>query len=1076
MSIRKVSLGKVSRYRLPFFVAMVSVLSLVGSSGIARAAQDAAQPASSAAPRIVEHVDENHLATLTGNMRPEARAEFDRGPVESNLRMGDLILVLRRGPEQQAAFDALLASQQDPSSPNYHRWLTPDQIGQRFGPAQADLETISQWLRNQGFSIDNISKDRLLIRFSGNAGQVESAFHTEIHNLQVRGENHIANMSDPKIPQALTPVVVGINALHNFFPKPMHRLGGVVRRNSQGGGWTRIASSAEQAAKQIPPAPNARQVKPLFGTGGTTSGEANIEDVAPYDFATIYNVLPLWTASTPISGAGQTIAIAGTSNINPADITTFRAAFGLPAYTASNAPVVKFGNTDPGDCPTFAASCQSDLVENTLDVEWSGAIAPGAQIILVASTATTPTTDPLLISEQFIVDNVTAPIMNVSYGECELGLGTENATYNSLWSTAQMAGIAVFVSTGDSGSASCDDGGDVTNGVPYGAQFGLSVSGVASTPYDTAVGGTDFAWGWVNNGASQSTYWASSNNATTQASALGYIPEFPWNSTCTNPLLDALFNSELKESLTAAEICDDIGTGGITSTGGSLLGLVDTVGGSGGPSNCINGNGSTVASCSKGYPKPSWQANVTGIPNDNVRDIPDLSFFAASGFSGSAYVICVSAAGTCSYTAATEPTGEEVGGTSVASPIMAAVAALINQKAGAPQGNLNTLLYKLAASETYSGCSTESIPLTGSSCVFNDIDTGTIAMPCDVGSPDCPSTTEVDFSELSGYPATVGYDVASGLGSINVANLVKAYAAAIAPAVSFSPTSLTFASTAEGTTATTQSITLQSTGGSALAISGISITGTDASSFSETTTCSTTTSLAVGASCNITVAFAPAAAGSLTASVSVADNASGSPQTVTLTGTGAEVGTYSLSAAAVTVAPGSSGPSAITASGSGGYVGPNTITLSNCTLATSPTGATDAPTCTISNATVTFVSGSASGAGGTVNIGTTAPTSSVRRGQLDKRSKTWPWAGAGGIVLGCLLFFGIPARQRNWRSLLGVLLFAGILGVLSGCGGGSSGGGGGGNSGTTPGSYTFTVTGTDAGGAKQTATINVTVS
>jgi len=1303
MSIRKVSLGEASSYKLPFFVAMVSVLSLVCSSSVAWAGQDSVQPASSATSRIVDRVDENHLATLTGNTRPEARAEFDRGPVAPTLTMGDLILVLRRGPEQQAAFDAFLASQQDSSSPSYHHWLTPDEIGQKFGPAQADITAIQSWLHGHGLSVTSISRDRMSIRFAGTASQVESAFHTEIHNLQVKGEDHIANMSDPSIPEALTPVVVGVKALHNFFPRPLHKLGSAVRRNPQGG-WTRISSPASLPTKPVSPAAGAKQVRPLFGTGGTTTGGlATVEDVAPYDFATIYNVLPLWNAATPIVGAGQTIAIAGTSNINPADVTTFRSAFGLPAYTAANAPKVIVTNTDPGDCSAFSADCQDDLVENTLDVEWSGAIAPGAQIALVTSSATTTTTDPLFASEQYIVDNVTARIMNVSFGECELGLGTAgNTTYSNMWSTAEMAGIAVFVSTGDSGAASCDDGGDAQTGPPYGAQFGLSVSGFASTPYNTAVGGTDFAWSWVNNGNSQSTYWGTTNNATTQASALGYIPEFPWNSTCSNPLLDALFNSELKESLSAAQICDDIGTGAITSSGGSILNLVDTVGGSGGASNCINGNGSTVASCTQGYPKPSWQTGVTGIPGTNARFIPDVSFFAANGFSGSAYVICVSAAGPCSYNATTEPTAEEVGGTSVASPIMAAVAALVNQKIGLPEGNLNSKLYQFAGSETYSSCSSEKIPLTGSSCVFNDIDTGTIAMPCDVGSPDCTSGSETEFSVQTGYAATAGYDPASGLGSINVSNLVNKFSVASSPlaspsptlllfsstlvgstdpttqvvtlnnsgtgsltisgisikganassfsqtntcgsglatgasctvtvtfaptvagalaatlsiagdadgspetvslngpavapvpavtlslttltfastlvsttnpttqavtvtnsgtaplsitginisgantssfsqantcstttalavsafctitvtfaptsggaltatvniadnatgspqtitlngtgtvpasVVSFNPSSLTFASTAQGASAPTQAITLTNTGTLALSVSGISITGTNPTSFTQTNNCpASPATLAASGSCTINVIFTPAAIGSLSASVSVADDSAGSPQTVALTGTGTEVAgaTYTLTAAAVTVAPGASGASAITATGASGYTGPIAVTLSGCDLATSPTGATDLPTCSISGATVTFASGSSTGSGGSITIATTAATASVKMGQLPNRNNDqnnpWRWAGAGGAALAGLLLFGLPARRRAWRKWLGILIFAGFLGALSGCGGGGSSGGGG-NPGTTAGAYTFTLTGTDTDNVKQTVTINVTVS
>jgi subtilase family serine protease len=1003
---------------------------LVSASLACLAAAPPEQFAAPATPRIEARVDEARLVMLRGNTRPEARAEFDRGPVASNLVMGDLVLVLRRSAERQAAFDVFLASQYDKSSPNFHHWLTPDEIGQQFGPAQADIDTISQWLQNHGLGIESVAKDRMTIRFSGMASQVTGAFHTEIHNLQVRGEDHIANMTDPSIPEALAPVVVGVKALHNFFPHPLHRLGAEVRRNAQTGKWERISSPAAVPSRTLPAAPNAREV-PLFNTGGATGGAANIEDIGPYDFAAIYNVLPLWNASTAVDGTGQTIAIAGTSDINLTDVDTFRRAFGLPyvssTYPTYKAPTIIDTNTPPGDCPSGASNCFNDVYENTLDVEWSGAIAKNAKIILVASSASTATTDPLYLSEKYIVDNVTAPIMNVSYGECELGLAAAgNTEYNNLWSTAEMAGIAVFVSSGDEGSASCDAGLD--SSVPYGAQFGLSVSGIASTPHDTAVGGTDF--NWLNN---QSTYWGTSNNSTNLSSALGYIPEFPWNSTCANSLLDSEINSALKESLSATQICDEIGIGQITSGGNPIYSLVDVVGGSGGKSSCIDGDGATVASCTKGYTKPTWQAGVTGIPSDGVRDIPDVSFFSANGFSGSSYVVCVSVAGTCSYTAGTEPTGEEIGGTSVASPIMAGVMALINQKAGALQGNPNTVLYGLAAKESYSGCSSESVGLTGSNCIFYDVDTGTNAMPCDTGSPDC-SGTDV-YGVLSGYAATAGYDLATGLGSVNVANLVNAFAGQVAPAVTLSG-ALTFASTAEGSVdPTTQTISVKNTGGGdALKISGITITGANSSSFSETNTCGS--SLVGGATCNIVVTFKPAAIGTLTASVSVADNATGSPQTVSLTGIGAELGSYSLAASAVTIAaPSTSGTSTVTATAVGGYTGTITLTCSVAPL----TGGVDTPTC--SGSTITVASGQTT-ATGTITLSTTAAASAAasRNVRADASEPgIRPWIGASGAALACVLLVGIPARRRGWKAWLGVfLLMASFGGVLVGCGGGGS--------------------------------------
>ena len=866
----------------------------------------------SPAVRIVESIDEGRLTTLKGNLHPYARPAFDRGRVAPGLPMGDLILVLRRSPEQQAAFDAFVASQYEPKSPLYHQWLTPEQVGQRFGPAPSDLELVSNWLGNHGFSIDELSPDRLAIRFSGTASQVESTFHTEIHNLELpplkattsealAPELHIANMTDPQIPAALAPVVVGVKALHNFFPRPLHRLGAQVSLNPASGTRKRVGPRPTIATK-APGLPAPTGIRPQFGSldgyGDT------VEDVAPYDFATIYNVLPLWKAATPIDGTGQTIAIAGTSNINLADVAAFRAAFGLPAKV----PTVLITNSNPGNCPGLDSNCAGDLIENTLDVEWSGAVAKGANVTLVTSSAPTPTTDALYLSESYIVSHKTASIMNVSYGECELALGNAaNIQYNNLWQTAATEGIAVFVASGDAGSPACDQGFDETNGVPYGAQFGLAVSGIASTAYNTAVGGTDFNWGTTS-----APFWSTANTSGTGASALGYIPEVPWNSTCANPLILPSLSADaayvgVNGVIDAESACNFVIESGAyinTNYGVNLFGLVDTIGGGGGASNCTVSNAGDPLTCSGGWPKPSFQAGVPGIPADSHRDIPDVSFFASNGFLGSSYLICVSGLGPCTYTASAEPTAQEVGGTSVASPAMAGVMALINQKSATAQGNPNKLLYTLAAEQTYSSCSAQTVKAT-STCVFNDINTGTNAMPCISGSPYCSTIYSGDPAGiLTGYKAGVGYDAATGLGSLNVANVVNNWpTSTTSPVVSLSPTSLTFATTTIGVASATQAITLKNTGKSALILNGtgegIAITGTNATSFTQTNTCGT--SVAAGASCIITVTFKPTAAGALSASLHVTDNAYGSPQAVAFAGTGAAAApAVSLSASALT--------------------------------------------------------------------------------------------------------------------------------------------------------------------------------
>lgn len=233
---------------------------------------------------------------------------YERGQVSDSPPMGDLFLVLRRVPEVQQAFDSFLPSEYGPTSPNFDQRLTADEIGERSGPASADTEALTNLLQSQGFTVDEVSKDGVSIRLSGTAERVQAAFHTEIHSFDVKGTPNLANMTDASIPAALDPILFGVRGLHNFFPRPLHCLGHKVTRNPETGAWKRNVS-----AQNPPLAPSTTRPKPLFGTT-ETYGDV-IEDVTPYDFATTYNVLPLWQQTSPIDGTGQKIAIAVTSNI-----------------------------------------------------------------------------------------------------------------------------------------------------------------------------------------------------------------------------------------------------------------------------------------------------------------------------------------------------------------------------------------------------------------------------------------------------------------------------------------------------------------------------------------------------------------------------------------------------------------------------------------------------------------------------------------------------------------------------------------------------------------------------------------
>ena len=765
---------------LPLLVLAVAQFNLSGAS--AQTAQGA---------RIVEKIDESQLITLKGNTPPVANADTDLGEVRPDLAMTDLVLVLSRSLEQQAAFDAFVESQYDASSPNFHHWLTSAEVGEKFGPSLTDLATVSSWLTGHGLVVAEVSNDRMAIRFGGTVAQVESALHTEIHNLQVNGQRHIANMSDPEIPAALAPVIAGVKALHDFHPRPLHRLGSKVQFNSTTGEWQRVTEPALPGVASLSGTAT-DSPHPEFGiTVGSGTSSSLVEDVSPYDFATIYNVLPLWNAGTPIDGTGQTIAIAATSDVNTADIASYRSVFGLPAGPALKTIVAN--GVDPGQCTAKSGNCTiDDLYENTLDVEVSGAVARNAQIDLVVSGPTSPTTDQVYSSADYVIQNNTAKILSLSYGLCELFMGTSgNTAYNNLWQTAATEGIAVFVATGDAGAPTCDQG--LATGTPYQASYGLSVNGLASTPYDTAVGGTDLNWG-----TTASPDW-NATNSSNGASAANYVPEVPWNDSCTNPLALSYFQAWATQltkagfqnvtSPTDAESACQFATTWYktiaqnTNPSVDISFFVNSVGGGGGASHCtVNSTTSTTTnpdptSCSGGYAKPSWQAGVAGIASDGVRDLPDVSFFAGNGLLGSATLVCVSESGTCvsSTTLTTEPTAQEVGGTSVAAPEMAGVMALINQKAGAAQGNPDAELYALAAKQTYSSCSAESVK-TSASCYFNDPDTGTIAMPCKPSSPGCTVSHAGDTVGVdSGFSAAAAYDQATGLGSLNVANVVNSW-------------------------------------------------------------------------------------------------------------------------------------------------------------------------------------------------------------------------------------------------------------------------------------------------------------
>ncbi len=735
--------------RLPTLAFAIAALIALAPPPISAQTSDTAV-SSLVTTRITQPVDDNALVTLKGTVHPLANARNDRGAAPDSMQLDRMHLVLKRSTAQDAALKQLISDMHTPGSPSYHKWLTPDAFGKQFGPSDQDIATVESWLQANGFSVTKVNAGKQTIEISGNVAQLRSAFHTQIHKYSVNGETHYANATDPKIPAALAPVVGGFVTLNNFRAKSYARVLGKAQYNTKTG----------QAAPEW-----------TQGPGGSASNNTYV--LSPGDYAVQYDLNPLYTAG--INGTGQTIAIINDSNINVYLVNQFRSLFGL----SNNPPQVIIDGNDPGvdginnpDGPNFDSS------EAYLDVEWSGAIAPNATIDLVIGADTALEGGLYLAAEHAVYGNL-APVMSVSFGACESLMGSTNQFLANLWEQAAAQGITVLVATGDAGSASCDN-----DNTQYYAVNGQAVSGFASTPYNIAVGGTDFYYSSWNQGSTAintqlGTYWnTSTSNNTPKVSLQQPIPEQPWN--------DSQYGLDILDYYTVF--------------GGSMATTI--AGGGGGASNagiCSNNTFDSNNNCTgtlSGYPKPSWQAG-TGVPADGVRDLPDVSLYAADGLNLSYYPVCwqdgdcqpVSSSGTVQITG--------IGGTSAAAPSFAGIMALVNEKYG-PQGQADFVLYPLKAQ----------FP-----AAFHDVTNGTNSVPCASGSLNCIAVTnpitvtdpnlgtategQIGSGTTAWYNAAAGYNLATGLGTIDANQLVTNWTK-----VSFAATGVTLTSPTAGTNIT----------------------------------------------------------------------------------------------------------------------------------------------------------------------------------------------------------------------------------------------------------------------------------
>ncbi len=433
-------------------------------------------------PRIQAEVSSAQTSLLKGSLHPLAQQQFDAGRMPTGTRLNGVSIFFGRSEAQQADLEQLLAAQQNPASPLFHKWLTPDQFAARFGMAPADLAKIESWIEQQGLSVDSVSRSRNMIRFSGTAGQIEQAFATQMHYYNVDGARHFAPSTELSLPTAIAPTVLAVRNLDDFRPRPMH-------------------------ARSDNP-----QTRPAF-----TSSQTGSVFFAPGDIKVAYDMNPLLSAS--IDGAGQSIVVVGQSSIVATDITNFQSAAGL----TPKAPIeVLVPNT--GTAQAFSG----DEEESDLDIQWSGAMAPGADIIFVYTGS--DTNFSIFDSIAYAVDQKLGNIISVSYGACEPLLIRPAAALEAVMQQGAAQGQSIVAASGDSGSTACFVSPTTTNPT-LAVQQALAVSYPSSSQYVTAVGGTEVSQTNSAYYTSGSAYWSAQAATDSITSALQYLPEVVWNDT-----------------------------------------------------------------------------------------------------------------------------------------------------------------------------------------------------------------------------------------------------------------------------------------------------------------------------------------------------------------------------------------------------------------------------------------------------------------------------------------------------------------------------------------------------------------
>jgi hypothetical protein len=906
------------------------------------------------AARITGPVVDSDRVALAGSRHPQATAAADAGTMTGGTQINGMTIAFNRSATQQAALATLLAAQQNPASPLYHQWLTPDQFAAQFGVADSDLSAVSNWLSSHGLQVGTISRSRDRISFSGSAAQFAAAFGTPIHYYNVNGQKHFAPSGDVTLPAAIASSIASLENVTDF------------RAHSY-------------------------MVKPA--TPAFTSAQTGNHFLTPKDLSTIYDINPAYTAG--FNGTGQSIAVIGQSAVVTSDITNFQAAAGVPVRAPMFVLIPGSGISTP---------YEGDESESDLDLEYSSGIGQNATIYFVY-TGSNPN-DGVFQALIYAVENRVAPIITLSYGYCEASL--TQGEFTSMDSTLQQAaaqGQTVVNSSGDSGSTACYGEGLTTS-----EQVALTVSYPASSQYATGVGGTEFPTADVAAAATPTTpttYWSAATATTdTIGSALSYIPEVVWN---------------------------DDSTGGLSASGGGVS--IFTL-------------------------RPSWQTGVTGITAGSYRLVPDISL--SSSAVNAAYLYCssdpsVGIDGSCTngFRDANDVYLTVAGGTSFSTPVFAGMLSLISQHLNANGlGVINPTLYQLAAN-----------PATYATA-FHDITSGTN------GCTAFPASVPCTAADTSSYAAGVGYDEATGLGSIDLYNLLTAWPQVTS--LAGSRVTLTPA-TSSLVVNTNDAITITVAPSSSTSV--LAPTGTVALSVDGTTV--TTLTLVNGVA---SYTFQSAASGPHVIYVAYSGNSTYAPSSGSLVLTVGSAGGFTISAPALTMSSGNTGNETITLTPSGGYTGSVGFTVS--TTAAITNSCYDLGSATVSSTqavqtTLTIYTSSSICTGYTPLLrrgGTIAAVSGhgSQPGGVDPRR-----SAPIGISLAGLVAIGVLGRRsRRLRGLVVIALLAVAGFGMSGCGDSNTSNAtpvNGGSSNSPTGSYTVTVTATDAYTPSITATTTFTL-